>query len=133
MTASHNNTTLTHSLSMLTVSQYFPRPCYHLNHTKPYGVCFSDFFFHFVSTHPNNMSSKRPASSPANVQRKKSRKRLNLDMKLSIISRHEGGEGANSIARALSLSQSTVSTVIKKRFHQESRSGSHCYASQDPY
>lgn len=61
------------------------------------------------------MPPKRPASSPANVQHKKSRKSLNLDMKLGIISRHEGGEGANYIARALSLSQSTVSTVIKNK------------------
>lgn len=61
------------------------------------------------------MSSKRPASSSAGVQPKKSRKSLNLDVKLQIIARHEGGEGANSIARALALSQSTVSTVIKNK------------------
>ncbi|KAK4312082.1 hypothetical protein Pmani_016438 [Petrolisthes manimaculis] len=38
---------------------------------------------------------------------------LSLESKLYIVKRHEDGEGANSIARALRLTRSTVSTVIK--------------------
>ena len=60
------------------------------------------------------MAPKRPASSSDKSEKaKKKRKSLNLEVKLGILKRHEGGEGPNSIARALGLAQSTVSTIIK--------------------
>lgn len=62
------------------------------------------------------MASKRPNDcSPPGDKAKKSRKSIGLDIKLNIVTRHEGGEGVNSIARALGLSQSTVSTVLQKK------------------
>ena len=44
------------------------------------------------------------------------RKSLCIEMKLSIMKHHEAhecGEGGNSIACAINLSQSTVSTIVK--------------------
>ena len=73
------------------------------------------------------MASKRPASSTVtDVKPKRARKSLNLEMKLVIVRRHEGGEGTNFIARTLGLPQSTVSTVIKKgRRCEEGRRDKH--------
>ncbi|KAK4319792.1 hypothetical protein Pmani_009310 [Petrolisthes manimaculis] len=60
------------------------------------------------------MSAKCPATSNLGGDKpKKRRMSLSLESKLNIVKRHEDGEGANSIARALRLAQSTVSTVIK--------------------
>ncbi|KAK4307354.1 hypothetical protein Pmani_020873 [Petrolisthes manimaculis] len=60
------------------------------------------------------MSAKRPATSNLGGDKpKKRRMSLSLESKLNIVKRHEDGEGANSIARALRLAQSIVSTVIK--------------------
>ncbi|KAK4327249.1 hypothetical protein Pmani_002268 [Petrolisthes manimaculis] len=60
------------------------------------------------------MSAKHPATSNLGGDKpKKRRMSLSLESKLNIVKRHEDGEGANSIARALRLAQSTVSTVIK--------------------
>ncbi|XP_076058277.1 uncharacterized protein LOC143035288 isoform X2 [Oratosquilla oratoria] len=52
-------------------------------------------------------------SSEIMYDSKKPRKSVNLQVKLEIIRRHEAGQGANSIARAVGLAQSTVSTIIK--------------------
>ncbi|KAK4311594.1 hypothetical protein Pmani_016911 [Petrolisthes manimaculis] len=62
------------------------------------------------------MSAKRPTTSNlggGGGKPKKIRMSLSLESKLSIVKRHEDGEGVNNIARTMGLAQSTVSTVIK--------------------
>ncbi|XP_060771024.1 tigger transposable element-derived protein 1-like isoform X4 [Neoarius graeffei] len=46
---------------------------------------------------------------------KKARKAIDLDTKMMVIKQHEGGKKVNAIARAMKLSHSTVSTILKDK------------------
>ncbi|MPC61713.1 hypothetical protein E2C01_055787 [Portunus trituberculatus] len=61
------------------------------------------------------MPPKHPATCPAMLLSvaKKTRKSLNLKVKLDIIHRHERGEKTNSIARHHGLTPFTISTIFK--------------------
>ncbi|KAJ4443271.1 hypothetical protein ANN_04939 [Periplaneta americana] len=57
------------------------------------------------------MSSKRPSSVSTLEKAKKSRKSINLSMKMDVIHRFEAGERAVDIASALDLTPTTVHTM----------------------
>ncbi|XP_045381581.1 tigger transposable element-derived protein 1-like [Lemur catta] len=60
------------------------------------------------------MSTKCPLVFPASGEMKK-RKAITLEMKLKIITQHEGGKPVMAIAREFGLSQSTISTILKDK------------------
>ncbi|XP_068605023.1 tigger transposable element-derived protein 1-like [Brachionichthys hirsutus] len=61
------------------------------------------------------MSTKRKWSLSTYQPAKKKRKAIDLDTKMVVIKRHEGGQKVNVIAREMRLSHSTVSTILKDK------------------
>ena len=60
------------------------------------------------------MGPKRKSTSPAGTPSKK-RKAINLEIKSKVVKLYEGGQKMSTIARDLSLSHSTVSTIVKNK------------------
>ena len=64
---------------------------------------------------PLKMSSKKKIPLSADKPAKKSRKSIDLELKMKVISQYEGGKKVSTIANDLQLSHSTVSTILKDK------------------